>query len=63
LFKLQNIQIYKNIILGKEHTTPIVWGTQIIVQIAVPTNKKEGKTAAGKVQWLQIKPNWFTSSR
>ncbi|HEX7583501.1 MAG TPA: PQQ-binding-like beta-propeller repeat protein [Prolixibacteraceae bacterium] len=33
---------------GKGHATPIVWGNQIIVQTAVPTNKKGAKTAAGE---------------
>jgi len=33
---------------GKGHATPIVWGNQIIVQTAVPTDKKGAKTAAGE---------------
>ena len=33
---------------GKGHATPIVWGNQIIVQTAVPTDKKVEKTDAGQ---------------
>lgn len=33
---------------GKGHATPIVWGNQVIVQTAVPTNKKGPKTAGGE---------------
>lgn len=32
---------------GKGHATPIVWGNQIIVQTAVPTDKKGNKAADG----------------
>ncbi len=33
---------------GKGHATPIVWGNQIIIQTAVPTDKKVEKTDAGQ---------------
>lgn len=33
---------------GKGNATPIVWGNQIIVQTAVPTNKKGAKSGAGE---------------
>lgn len=32
---------------GKGHATPIVWGNQIIIQTAVPTDKKGEKAAGG----------------
>jgi len=37
---------WKTEIPGKGHATPIVWGNQIIVQTAVPTDKKVEKTDA-----------------
>ena len=40
---------------GKGHATPIVWGNQIIVQTAVPTDKKVTKADAGQAN--QMAPN------
>jgi len=42
-------------ILGKGHATPIVWGDQMIIQTAVPTDKKVEKTDAGQAS--QMAPN------
>ncbi len=39
---------WKTEIPGKGHATPIIWGNQIIVQTAVPTDKKVEKTDAGQ---------------
>ncbi|MFA5330711.1 MAG: PQQ-binding-like beta-propeller repeat protein [Prolixibacteraceae bacterium] len=39
---------WKMEIPGKGHATPIVWGNQIIVQTAVPTDKKGAKSADGE---------------
>ena len=38
---------WKTEIPGKGHATPIIWGNQIIVQTAVPTDKKVEKPDAG----------------
>lgn len=40
---------------GKGHATPIVWGNQIILQTAVPTDKKVEKADAGQAS--QMAPN------
>jgi len=40
---------------GKGHATPIVWGNQIIIQTAIPTDKK-GESAGGG-QSSQMAPN------
>jgi len=37
---------WKTEIPGKGHATPIIWGNQIIIQTAVPTDKKVEKTDA-----------------
>lgn len=37
---------------GKGHATPIVWGDQIIIQTAVPTDKKVVKTDAGEASQM-----------
>ena len=39
---------WKTEIPGKGHATPIIWGNQIIIQTAVPTDKKVEKTNAGQ---------------
>jgi outer membrane protein assembly factor BamB len=39
---------WKTEIPGKGHATPIIWGNQIIIQSAVPTDKKVEKTEAGQ---------------
>lgn len=41
---------------GKGHATPIVWGNQIIVQTAVPTDKKVGNPDATATE-NQLSPN------
>jgi len=40
---------------GKGHATPIVWGNQIIIQTAIPTDKKGDNAAGG--QPSQMAPN------
>jgi outer membrane protein assembly factor BamB len=42
-------------IQGKGHATPIIWGDQMIIQTAVPTDKKIEKTDAGQAS--QMAPN------
>jgi len=42
-------------IAGKGHATPIIWGDQMIIQTAVPTDKKIEKTDAGQAS--QMAPN------
>jgi outer membrane protein assembly factor BamB len=42
-------------IAGKGHATPIIWGDQMIIQTAVPTDKKIEKTDAGQAN--QMAPN------
>lgn len=42
-------------IQGKGHATPIIWGDQMIIQTAVPTDKKVEKTDAGQAN--QMAPN------
>ncbi len=42
---------------GKGHATPIVWGDQIIVQTAVPTDKKPENMGAGKNEKSAMAPN------
>ncbi len=42
-------------IAGKGHATPIIWGDQMIIQTAVPTDKKVEKTDAGQAS--QMAPN------
>ena len=39
-------------IQGKGHATPIVWGDQMIIQTAIPTDKKIEKTDAGQANQM-----------
>ncbi len=52
----QNVK-WKVEIPGKGHSTPIIWGNQIIIQTAVPTDKKVEKTDAATAQPNSMSPN------